>query len=90
LAAELLARADAEGLSRAGSGGLLAGLAIGVTVEGERDIFGLWAAEGGEGAKYWAHVLSEIARRAVADVCALVRDALAGLPDAPACVCTGR
>ncbi len=28
-------------------------VAVGVTVDGERDILGLWAGEGGEGAKYW-------------------------------------
>ncbi len=28
-------------------------VAIGVTTDGERDILGLWAGEGGEGAKYW-------------------------------------
>ena len=27
-------------------------VAIGVTVDGERDILGLWAGQGGEGAKY--------------------------------------
>jgi putative transposase len=57
-------------------------VAIGVTVDGERDILGLWAGEGGEGAKYWAHVLTEIKNRGVADVCILVCDGLTGLPDA--------
>jgi putative transposase len=47
-------------------------VAIGVTVDGERDILGLWAGEGGEGAKYWAHVLTEIKNRGVTDVCILV------------------
>ena len=61
-------------------------VAIGVTVEGERDILGLWAGEGGEGAKYWAHVLTEIKNRGVADVCILVCDGLTGLPDAVATV----
>jgi putative transposase len=61
-------------------------VAIGVTVDGERDILGLWAGEGGEGAKYWAHVLSEIKNRGVADVCILVCDGLTGLPDAVATV----
>jgi putative transposase len=61
-------------------------VAIGVTVEGERDILGLWAGEGGEGAKYWAHVLTEIKNRGVADVCILVCDGLTGLPDAVASV----
>lgn len=57
-------------------------VAIGVTVDGERDILGLWAGDGGEGAKYWAHVLTEIKNRGVADVCIVVCDGLAGLPDA--------
>jgi transposase-like protein len=26
---------------------------IGVTVNGERDILGLWAGDGGDGAKFW-------------------------------------
>jgi transposase-like protein len=38
-------------------------LAAGVTVDSERDVLGLWAGEGGEGAKYWAHVLTEIKNR---------------------------
>ena len=57
-------------------------VAIGVTVDGERDILGLWAGDGGEGAKYWHHVLTEIKNRGVADVCMLVCDGLTGLPDA--------
>ena len=43
---------------------------------------GLWAGEGGEGAKYWHHVLTEIKNRGVADVCIVVCDGLTGLPDA--------
>src|ERR1700689_4155726 len=37
-------------------------LALGVTVDGERDVLGLWAGEhgDGEGAKYWMRVCSEI------------------------------
>ena len=57
-------------------------VAIAVTVDGERDILGLWAGEGGEGAKYWHHVLTEIKNRGVTDVCMLVCDGLSGLPDA--------
>ncbi len=56
--------------------------AVGVTVDGERDILGLWAGTGGEGAKFWLHVLTEIKNRGVADVCIVVCDGLAGLPDA--------
>ena len=43
-------------------------VALAVTVDGTRDILGLWAAEhgDGEGAKYWLRVLSEIKNRGVA------------------------
>ncbi|PXX60342.1 mutator family transposase [Nocardia tenerifensis] len=57
-------------------------VAIGVTVNGERDILGLWAGDGGEGAKFWLQVLTEIKNRGVADVCIAVCDGLKGLPDA--------
>jgi putative transposase len=57
-------------------------VAIGVTVNGERDILGLWAGDGGEGAKFWLSVLTEIRNRGVADVCMVVCDGLKGLPDA--------
>ncbi|WP_233464078.1 IS256 family transposase, partial [Nocardia gipuzkoensis] len=55
---------------------------IGVTCAGERDILGLWAGDGGEGAKFWLQVLTEIRNRGVADVCIAVCDGLKGLPDA--------
>jgi transposase-like protein len=59
-------------------------LALGVTVDGERDVLGLWAGEhgDGEGAKYWLRVLAEIKNRGTRDVCLLVCDGLKGLPDA--------
>mgnify|MGYP003713268065 FL=1 len=57
-------------------------VAIGVTVNGERDILGIWAGEGGEGAKFWLAVLTETKNRGVADVCIVVRDGLKGLPEA--------
>ncbi|WP_207934827.1 IS256 family transposase [Actinomadura sp. KC06] len=52
------------------------------TVEGKREILGLWAGDGGEGAKYWLHVLTEIKNRGVEDVLMLVCDGLKGLPEA--------
>ena len=55
---------------------------IGVTVAGERDILGLWAGDGGEGAKFWLQVLTELKNRGVQDVCIAVCDGLKGLPDA--------
>jgi putative transposase len=54
---------------------------IGVTVNGERDILGLWAGDGGEGAKFWLGVLTEIKNRGVQDVCIVVCDGLKGLPE---------
>jgi len=54
---------------------------IGVTVNGERDILGLWAGDGGEGAKFWLSVLTEIKNRGVDDVCIAVCDGLKGLPE---------
>jgi len=38
-------------------------VAIGVTVNGERAILGLWAGDGHEGAKFWLAVLTEIKNR---------------------------
>tara|TARA_B100000378_G_scaffold257216_1_gene235457 strand:+ start:75 stop:1340 length:1266 start_codon:yes stop_codon:yes gene_type:complete len=55
---------------------------IGVTTGGERDILGIWAGDGGEGAKFWLQVLTEIKNRGVEDVCIAVCDGLKGLPDA--------
>jgi putative transposase len=59
-------------------------VALAVTVDGTRDILGLWAGEhgDGEGAKYWLRVLTEIKNRGVADVCLVVCDGLKGLPAA--------
>jgi hypothetical protein len=36
---------------------------IGVPSTGMRDVLGLWVGDGGEGAKYWHQVLSEIRNR---------------------------
>ncbi|MFK0192837.1 IS256 family transposase [Kitasatospora sp. NPDC090308] len=57
-------------------------VALAVTVDGTRDVLGLWAGDGGEGAKYWLQVLTEIRNRGVEDVCMVVCDGLKGLPDA--------
>jgi len=46
--------------------------AIGVTLDGERDILGLWAGHGGEGAKFWMSVLTDLRNRGVKDVFFLV------------------
>jgi len=57
-------------------------VALAVTCDGGRDILGLWAGDGGEGAKWWLRVLTEIRNRGVGDVCMVVCDGLKGLPDA--------
>jgi putative transposase len=55
--------------------------AIGVTLGGEKDILGLWAGTGGEGAKFWMAVLTDIRNRGVRDVFFVVCDGLKGLPE---------
>jgi Transposase, Mutator family len=55
--------------------------AIGVTLAGEKDILGLWAGSGGEGAKFWMSVLTELRNRGVKDVFFVVCDGLKGLPE---------
>ena len=55
--------------------------AIGVTLDGERDILGLWAGTGGEGAKFWMAVLTDLKNRGVRDVFFVVCDGLKGLPE---------
>jgi putative transposase len=55
--------------------------AIGVTLAGERDILGLWAGTGGEGAKFWMAVLTDLRNRGVRDAFFVVCDGLKGLPE---------
>jgi hypothetical protein len=54
--------------------------AIGVTLAGEKDILGLWAGTGGEGAKFWMSVLTDIRNRGTKDVFFLVCDGPQGAP----------
>jgi len=55
--------------------------AIGVSLDGERDILGLWAGQGGEGAKFWMAVLTDLRNRGVKDTFFVVCDGLKGLPE---------
>lgn len=58
-------------------------VAMGITVDGERDILGLWVGPtGGQSAKYWMWPLTELKTRGVADVLILCCDGLKGLPNA--------
>jgi putative transposase len=55
--------------------------AIGVSLAGERDILGLWAGPGGEGAKFWMAVLTDMRNRGIRDTFFVVCDGLKGLPE---------
>lgn len=55
---------------------------MGINMEGERDILGLWVGPtGGESAKFWLGVLSELKNRGIQDTLLLCCDGLKGLPD---------
>jgi putative transposase len=57
-------------------------LAVGVDVEGRKHVLGVWLGDGGEGAKFWLTVLTELRNRGVTDVLFVCCDGLKGLPDA--------
>ena len=56
-------------------------LALGVTVDGEREVLGIWWQET-EGAKFWLAVLNDLRRRGVQDVLIACVDGLKGFPEA--------
>jgi len=56
-------------------------LALGVTVEGEREVLGMWFQES-EGAKFWMQVLSDLKQRGVSDILLCCVDGLKGFPEA--------
>jgi putative transposase len=56
-------------------------LAVGVTVDGEREALGIWWQDS-EGAKFWLAVLNDLHRRGVGDVLIACVDGLAGFPEA--------
>jgi putative transposase len=56
-------------------------LALGVTVDGEREVLGIWWQET-EGAKFWLAVLNDLRRRGVGDVLIACVDGLKGFPEA--------
>ena len=60
--------------------------AIGVTTDGCKDVLGLWAGTGGEGARFWMSVLTDLKNRGVKDVFFLVCDGLKGLPETVAAI----
>ena len=57
-------------------------VAIGVNLSGERDVLGMWLGPtGGEGAKQWATMLTELKNRGLADALIVCCDGLKGLPE---------
>jgi putative transposase len=56
-------------------------LAIGVNLDGERDVLGMWFQKT-EGAKFWLQVLTDLRTRGVQDVLVCCVDGLTGFPDA--------
>jgi putative transposase len=56
-------------------------LAIGVNLEGIKDVLGIWIAQT-EGAKFWLGILTEIKNRGVQDVFIACVDGLKGFPEA--------
>jgi putative transposase len=56
-------------------------LAIGVTVDGDREVLGIWWQDT-EGAKFWLAVLNDLHQRGVHDVLICCVDGLAGFPEA--------
>ncbi|MCA1679227.1 MAG: IS256 family transposase [Actinobacteria bacterium] len=60
-------------------------LAVGVTLEGERELLGLWWQET-EGAKFWLAVLNDLHQRGVKDILIACVDGLTGFPEAIAAI----
>lgn len=57
-------------------------VAMGITLTGERDVLGVWAGDGSEGAKQWGSYLTELKNRGLEDVMIVCCDGLTGLPTA--------
>jgi putative transposase len=56
-------------------------LAVGITLEGAKDVLGIWL-EQAEGAKFWLKVMTELKNRGVQDIYIVCVDGLKGFPDA--------
>ena len=56
-------------------------LALGITMEGQKDLLGLWISEN-EGSKFWLSVLTDLQNRCVKDVYIFCVDGLTGFPEA--------
>jgi putative transposase len=57
-------------------------IAMGINLAGEKDVLGLWLGDGGEGAKYWLTVCTELRNRGLEDTLIVCVDGLTGFGDA--------
>lgn len=57
-------------------------VAVGVSLDGDRDVLGMWVGTGGEGAKQWLVYLTELKNRGIADVLFICSDGLKGIGEA--------
>ena len=56
-------------------------LALGVTMEGQKELLGIWIAQS-EGAKFWLGVITELKNRGIQDIFIVCVDGLKGFPEA--------
>ena len=56
-------------------------LAIGITMDGVKEVLGMWVSEN-EGAKFWLQVVTELKNRGVQDIFIACVDGLKGFPEA--------
>jgi transposase-like protein len=56
-------------------------LALGVTMEGQKELLGIWIAQS-EGAKFWLSVITELKNRGIKDIFIACVDGLKGFPEA--------
>lgn len=57
-------------------------IALAVDVDGHKDVLGTWVGDGGEGAKFWLNVLTELQSRGVEDILITCVDGLSGFSEA--------
>jgi putative transposase len=57
-------------------------LALGIDLDGEKHVLGMWLGDGGEGAKFWLKVCTELKNRGIDDVMIVCCDGLTGFGDA--------
>lgn len=56
-------------------------LALGINIEGQKELLGMWLAEN-EGAKFWLSMVTELKNRGLQDILIACVDGLKGFPDA--------